>query len=155
MNYAYVHPKDNEIYWSPVPKPEKKHEPEVCTVDCEGKCGDVCPNILQAKWDNEHYERVHQSALKAFEDGLTVKYEDQELAKRLMRMKLTGAEGNWVICELKPGTCVPIEIEGEVVEQVRRADLVPCAIWQDGTWHTGKENMPSNYEYRKVFRITK
>lgn len=107
LNYAYTKP--DGIYWSPVPKPEK---PSKNMKSEEGM-------LLWTKYEADK---------KAFEDGLTVKYENQDAAKLWIMNKLSDKLPLSIDYEsleklLVPGTCVPIEVEGKENRPVETKEL--------------------------------
>lgn len=128
LNYAYTKP--DGIYWSPVPKPEK---PSKNMKSEEGM-------LLWTKYEADK---------KAFEDGLTVKYEDQLAIKVLIEHR----DMSYPFTRQPippPGTCLPIDVKGEVVEQWLCKD-----VWLDVVEDRQFKPHTSKFQYRLVFRITK
>lgn len=92
----------------------------------------------------------HDEAMSRWRSG-RLPFEDMYLLKKQLHDQAPEA---WQDDELKmqwklKDGLYSVDLDVTVVKQTRRKDLVPCAIWQDGTTQI---KLP-NYEYRKVLRI--
>lgn len=126
--------------------PEKPRiEPIACNADCEGECGDVCPNMRSIRLSNESEQKRYDSALTRYMEGVC-EFEDQSR----MKVLLTQFRGAWTDSgELKAGAVVSVDIQYEVVEQ---QSVHSRNEWYD---YMGAEanKLPVYFDYRRVLRI--
>jgi len=114
--------------------------PLSCNVNCEGNCGDVCPEIQGNRLENEHQKQAYKNRVKqARASAIPVSEESKEKVRDLIyktqRVKITDGKASFF--KLEEGKDYPLDVEFK-----KRKEWIdkesPLSTWSSIPFHDNK-----------------